>query len=213
MKPTGNLLLHAALAILVVMAPSCASTRTGGDVKSSNNAKTLTLDEWNQFAVEILSTVEGRLNLYRNDGSRTRQGPIVLAIGDFKNKTSQPLANFSTTKDVMYGQIRKVLVNSGLVSVNMDMAGGGGDVDTLLGQIDSLRNSGEYDQSTTTQAGSAQAPELILWGDIISINFKDGRKSNFEYALNLRLINTSTRLTIFEEQVQLKKQYIKGFFG
>jgi len=95
----------------------------------------------------------------------------------------------------------------------MDMAGSGGDVDSLLSQIDSLRNSGEYDQSTTTKAGSAQAPELILWGDIISIKFKDGRKSNFEYALNLRLINTSTRLTIFEEQVQLKKQYIKGFFG
>jgi len=210
MKPTATLLLTATLAVL---ASSCSSTRTGGDVKSSNDAKVLTMDEWNAFAQEILSTIEGRLNVYRNDSGRARRGPVVLAIGDFKNKTSQPLANFGTTKDVMYGQIRKVLVNSGLASVNMDMAGSGGDVDSLLGEIASLRASGEYDPATTTRAGSAQAPELILWGDIITITFDEGRRDNYEYALNLRLIDTSSRLTIFEEQVQLKKQYTRGWFG
>lgn len=207
MKKTAKIITLTSLAIL---AASCSSTRVGSNVKSSNSAKTITMEEWNTFANDILTTITPTLERrYYKKG----ENPVVIAIGDFKNKTSNPLASFENSKDVMYGQIRKTLVNSGLATVNMDMAGSGGDVDSLLGDLASLRMSGEYDQSTTTKAGSAQAPELILWGDIITIKFTEGRTTRTDYALNLRLIDTSTRTTVFEEQVQLKKSFTKGLFG
>jgi PBP1b-binding outer membrane lipoprotein LpoB len=168
------------------------------------------MDEWSSFAGQILTTITPAIDArWRAKG----MSPVVIAIGDFKNKTSQPLASFETSKEVMYQQIRRALVNSGKMTVNMDLAGSGGEVDSLIGSLDSLRMSGEYDQSTTTKAGSAQAPELVLWGDIISVKYEEGRTTNYGYALNLRLIDTSTRTTVVEEQVQLSKQFTKGLFG
>lgn len=181
-------------------------------MRSANSAKVITMQEYNAFAQEILGVVKPRLEVYKNDRV-TRRGPVILAIGDFKDKTSQYSANFANSKDVMYGQIRQVLVNSGLASVNMDLAGTGGDVDSLLKEIDSLRLSMAVDQATVAAPGSMPAPELILWGDIISIKFRDGRTDNYQYALNVRLVDTTTRGTIFEQQVQLDKQFYKGWFG
>ena len=57
----------------------------------------------------------------------------------------------------MYGQIRQAIVNSGLASVSMDVAAEERDVDSLLANINSLRASGEYDQSTVVGPGRRQA--------------------------------------------------------
>lgn len=197
---------------LSLFAVSCSSTRTGASVKSSNSAKVLTIDEYNKFAQEIVGAISGRIIRFNTSESK-QLGPVILAIGDFKDKTSQYSANFANSKDVMYGQIREVLINQGLASVNMDMAGSGGEVDSLLASINSLRASGEYNQSTVAGPGKRLAPELILWGDIISIKFKDGRKTNYQYALNVRLLSVETGASIFEKQVQLPKQFIRGWFG
>jgi len=61
--------------------------------------------------------------------------------------------------------------------------------------------------------GSKIFPDFIVWGDIISITFKDGRNTNYDYAVDLRLIDARTDLTVFEDQVQLSKQFTKGIFG
>ena len=198
---------------LSLLAVSCSTTRTSSNVVRSNSADVITMEEYNQFAQEILGVITPRVNQYKNDSSRRRRGPVVLAIGDFKDKTSQYNANFESSKDVMYGQIRQVIVNSGLASVNMDIPGSGGDTDSLLASIKSLRAAGEYDQSTVTGPGRRQAPELIVWGDIISIKFEDGRNKNYQYALNVRLLDVATGGSIFEQQVQLDKQYYRGWFG
>ena len=198
---------------LSLLAVSCSTTRTSSNVVRSNSAQTITMEEYNQFAQEILGVITPRVNQYKNDSSRMRRGPVVLAIGDFEDKTSQYSDNFKIDKDVMYGQIRQVIVNSGLASVSMDMAGSGGDTDSLLKSINSLRASGEYDQSMVPGPGRREVPELILWGDIISITFEDGRNKNYQYALNVRLLDVATGGSIFEQQVQLDKQFYKGWFG
>ena len=188
---------------------SCANTRTGSDRASANSAKEIRMQEYNKFAQDILSILQERLVEERKQLGR----PVVLAIGDFKNKTSNPLADFGRHKDIMYGRIRKTLVNSGLAQVNMGVKDLGGEVDSLLQSISSLRDSIEYDQSTVAGPGSKIAPDFIVWGDIISITFKDGRNTNYDYALDLRLIDARTGLTVFEDQVQLSKQFTKGIFG
>ena len=198
-----------ALLGMAALCSGCSSTRVGSDRSSANSAKVITMDEYNKFAQDILTILQPRLVMERQQRGRA----VVLAIGGFKNKTGSPLANFGTHKDIMYGQIRKTLVNSGLAQVDMDMAGSGGDVDSLLGSLPSLRDSNEYDQSTVAGPGSKIFPDFIVWGDIISITFKDGRNTNYDYAVDLRLIDARTDLTVFEDQVQLSKQFTKGIFG
>jgi hypothetical protein len=167
------------------------------------------MEEYNGLAQDILAILQPRLVLESQRLGR----PAYLAIGDFRNKTNKPLANFATNKDVMYGEIRKVLVNSGLVRVNMGMAGTGGETDSLLGNMASLRDSIEYDQSTVKATGTSKAPDFIVWGDIINVVYSEGRTTNNDYALNLRLIEVASELTVFEDQVQLQKQFQKGLFG
>lgn len=180
---------------------------------SANNAKLISMEEYNQFANEILTAITPRLTQFKDSPGRPWRGPVVLAIGDFKNKTAQPLANFSTSKDVMYGQIRQVIVNSGLATVNMSVAGTGGDVDGLLKNIAALATSDLSDGAGVGMLGKRQVPELILWGDIISISFRDGRRTSYQYALNVRLLDTQTGGSVFEQQVQLDKQFYRGWFG
>ena len=188
---------------------SCSTNRVSSDRTSINNSKTITMAEYNKFAQDILTILEPRLTKVAVQLGR----PAVLAIGDFRNKTSNSLGDFGTHKDIMYGQIRKTLVNSGLAQVNMDVAGGGGDVDSLLQSMASLRDSIEYDQSTVAGPGTSKAPDFIVWGDIINVEYSEGRTTNNDYALNLRLIEVASKLTVFEDQVQLSKQFTKGLFG
>jgi len=206
------------LFLLIALLAACSTTRVGSGTKSSNSSKVITQLEYNQWAGDIVISITPRLQAALTAPGRVRTGPVVLAMGDFKDKTAQAGANFTVTKDTLYGQVRKQLVNTGLVAISMDIAGqGGGDVDSLLQQIDSLRPSGEYDQGSTVRAGQAQAPEFILWGSILSIKFEGegafDRSINYHYAFDVRLIDTRTRLTVFEEQVQLAKQFDPGLFG
>jgi PBP1b-binding outer membrane lipoprotein LpoB len=186
---------------------SCATNRTGSNRVSANNSKIITMDEYNQFAQDILSILQQKLQTLRNDrGGR----PVRLAIGEFKNKTSNSLGDFGTHKDILYGQIRKVLVNSGLAQVSMDV---GEDTSRVVQENSSLRNSIEYDQSTVRQTGSMKNAEFIIWGDIVNISYSEGRTTNNDYALDLRLVDNESGYTVFEDQVQLQKQFTKGFFG
>ena len=91
--------------------------------------------------------------------------------------------------------------------------GTGGRTDSLVQGGDQLRNSSEYDQSTTTRAGQAQAYQLVLTGQIVTIEYTDGRTDRFDYAVNITLSDASTRASVFENQILLPKEFSRGIFG
>ena len=209
MKTLPTLLLCSAL----LLSSSCSSTRTGSDVKSTNSAKTLTAQEWNGFGEMIVDAINQTGVISRYYGKIG--SPVVLGIGDFINDTGRMSQNFSRTKDVMYASIREALVNGtgGMVSVNMDVKGDGGRTDSLVQGSGQLRGSAEYDQASTTNAGGAQAYALVLTGQIVTIEYQDGRTTRFDYAVNVTLTDAQTRGSVFEKQILFPKEMTRGLFG
>ncbi len=199
----------------LIGASACSSTRVGSAVKSTNSAKTITGAEWVDFAGLIAQTLNGSGVLARYFGQNGGR-PVVLAIGDFDTNVGRmSQKDFARTKDVMYAALRKQLVNGtgGMVSVNMDVKGTGGRTDSLVQSGDQLRGSIEYDQASTTKVGQAQAYQLVLNGQIITIEYTEGRTDRFDYAVNVALIDAKTRGTVFEDQVLLPKEMTRGLFG
>lgn len=196
-------------------ATACSSTRVGSRARTVNDAKTLTASEWVDFADVISDAINGSgvIDVYYGRGGNK---PVVLGIGDFSASVGRmSQKDFARTKDVMYAALRQALVNGmpGKVSVNMDVAGTGGRTDSLVQSGDQLRGSIEYDQTSTTKLGQAQAPKLVLSGQIVTIESQERRTTGFDYAVNLMLIDAASRGSVFEQQVILPKTFTKGFFG
>ena len=196
-------------------ATACSSTRVGSRARTVNDAKTLTANEWVDFADAISDAINASEVIdryYRLGGAK----PVVLGIGDFSASVGRmSQKDFARTKDVMYAALRESLVNStgGMASINMDVAGTGGRTDSLVQGSDQLRGDPEYDQATVTQAGQAQAYKLVLTGQIVTIESREGRTTGFDYAVNLTLTDASTRGSVFEKQVILPKTFTRGIFG
>lgn len=193
--------------LLIVFASSgCAQNRTGSQMKTINNAKTLSASEWDQFANWMKNSMiqNGVFDRYPGpDG-----GPTVIAIADWENNTSVPA--FTRDKTVMENAIRKTLVNSGKAFVNRDVGGTGAKADSLTQNIGELRGSAEYDQSTVPDLGSAKAPKLGLFMQINRIPVQDGRTTQYDYAVNCQLIDLKTKYSVWEEQFLMSKQFVRG---
>lgn len=209
---------HLVLALSLVTllgSTSCSSTGSGSSARSANSAKKLTASEWQDFASTISDTISQAKVIdryFEQNGGK----PVMLGIGDFRNDVARiSQTNFEREKDVMYSAIRESLVNGtgGKVSVTMDVAGDGGKTDSLVQGSGQLRGSIEYDQSTTTKVGQAQAYQLVLSGQIVTIEYSEGRTDRYDYAVNVQLTDASTRGTVFEKQVTLPKTFTRGFFG
>lgn len=197
------------LLLAASLAAGCSTTRTGGEVKSINVAKNITADEWAMFAQAMKDSMvqNGILERYRApDGE-----PVVIVIGDFLNDTDQP--DFTRTQAIMRNEITKTFVNANVAQVNMDFAGTGGDVDSVIRKIHELESSDVYDKETTTGLRKAQAPRLVLHGQFINVVYKEGRTTQYDYACAVKLIDVSSRTTRWEDQVIFPKQFTRGIFG
>ena len=147
------------LASCLVLLSACSTTRTGDRLVSMNEAKTLQADEWTSFANQLRESMSPSVN--RLVGQNNGQ-PLIMTLGNFVNKT--PRREFSDARDVMYNEIRKSLVNTGMVRVSMLGAGGSDDVDTVLAQIkEDTRSDPEFSSDSNVDAlGQAKKPEWVF---------------------------------------------------
>lgn len=181
---------------------------SGGGAKPLQQADTITAQDWQAFAEEIVTEMisSGRLDDYRDRFDRTP----VLAIGDFQNNTTNP--RFSRTREQMYNFIESALINSDKALVNRDYGGSGANVDQLLAQIQELQNDPNYDP-TSFESGAARIPQLILRGEINSDKIKSGRKTQYDYNLQVELLDTRERVAKWSYTIPLTKQATRGLFG
>ncbi|MCP3913969.1 MAG: hypothetical protein GY711_00255 [bacterium] len=185
------------LLVCALFLPACGSTGTTD----------LGPEDWTDFAAEMVTsmTETGVLERYRESGQ-----PVVIAIGDFRNDSTNPKA--SREKDFMYNEIREAIVNSGRAQVNMDIAGTGGHVDRLLQEIHHLVDDPRYDPNSR-EFGGAPIPRLVLHGQFISSERKSGRSTQVLYAASARLIEVQNATTVWEEQVILPTTFTRGILG
>lgn len=197
--------LTIALAALTTLG-ACSQTQT--TTASVNDAKVLTGQDWTDVAQQMVTSITRRdlPATYASNGQ-----PVVIAVGDFKNQTTRP--QFTRQKDFMYNALQTALVNSGQFTVNMDIAGAGGDIEDLIRDARTLRFDPEYNEQTTTREGTLRAPSLILYGEINSIRAEQGRTTQYDYQVNTRLIDVETGEAIWFGTVPLTKTFTRSFLG
>jgi len=198
----------AGLAACIAALPACSQTRT--TTGSINQANTLNAQDWNDVAQRIVATItaSGVAGRYSSNG----EAPVLI-LGDFNNDT--PVAAFTRQKDFMYNAIQTALINSNQFRVNMDIAGAGGDVETMIRDVRQLRGSDEYDQSTVADRGTLLAPDLILYGEIGGIKSQAGRTTQYDYQITTRLIDVRTGTTVpgGSATIGLSKTFTRGLLG
>lgn len=173
--------------------------------KPITNVDTVTGVEWEYFAENLLFSIDstGVFERYRGPNGQ----PVVIAMGDFVNKTSNP--RIREQKDFMYSKVRATLVNSGKAEVRMDIAGTGGTVDELLRSMQAMRNSPNFDAPTMEPA----MPRLILHGSFNEIRTQAGRSTQMEYQAWCILVDVDRGVSVWEGPVDLRKKYTRGILG
>jgi len=169
---------------------------------------TLTADDWRWAAGEMVRQMNEAGILRRYSGPANE--PVVVAIGDFQNRTSN--LNFTFNRNFMYNTIETALINSGQATVNMDIAGTGGTVDGLMKSIQDLRGSPLYDP-TTYAGGRARIPALILFGSIDASSVTSGNRTQYDYQVNVRLLDVETRTAVWSGLVDFSKQLNRAIIG
>jgi hypothetical protein len=53
----------------------------------------------------------------------------------------------------------------------------------------------------------------VLFGEIVSIESREGRRTQYDYAVNLRLLSVRDGASVWEDQIVFTKQFEKGLFG
>lgn len=192
--------MHALLfCVLALTISSCANM-------SRNSAyaqdKTVTLDEWSQWAEAITASVVSGLSDYPKG--------TTLAIGDFTNNSTR--MDVAQDKDVFLGTLQKKLVNSKLVKVTRLYGGTAGRVDSVTRQSGDLVNDPQFKQGSTQGLyGEAEAAQVVL-----SMAFNQKRTVNdrgdnvFENYFQIELIDQRSKTMIYSDDVRLNKQ--EGYY-
>ncbi len=200
----------AALLMVPLVLSACfgGGVRTGDDVRDPINAvNTITASEWLGFSEQLRTSMmeSGVLGRYVGPNGE----PVPLMIGDFMNKTGNP--SFETQRSIMYNSLTSSLTKTNQVNVLADAGGTGADIDRSLADAQALHGSDAYDKSKLVQTGKFVGPRLILSGSFISGPLiAEGFRKQADYAVDMRLLDVETGLSVWEDQVPFIKQGRRG---
>ncbi|ARN57562.1 penicillin-binding protein activator LpoB [Sedimentisphaera salicampi] len=183
-----------------VLLAGCTSPTRNIDVRNDEGKAVMALDyrDFDQAASRMVQDMVQKGVLTKPDGSR-----YVVATGDIKNDTTQ---YFDT--DQLMAKIESEMLNTGKVVFTSAVSGRKeGATDKMIEETRKLRESDEFDQSTTIDKGRLIAPELSISGKIIQRNISyDQNTQQVEYYFQLSLTDLTTGMRYWQNEVVLGKR-------
>ena len=179
-----------------VLAAGCGQETTNIDVMHDDGKAVMALDyrDFDQAASKMVQSMLGSGALKKQEGGR-----YVVATGRIINDTTQRIDT-----DQLMVKIETELLNS--QQAVMTSAVGSG-TDELLHETRELRDSEEFDQSTTAKRQTLQAPELTISGKIFQRNIRYDRKTDqVEYYFQLKLSNVTSGLRFWQDETLIGKR-------
>ncbi|MBN1975251.1 MAG: penicillin-binding protein activator LpoB [Sedimentisphaerales bacterium] len=187
-----SIILFAGLLIAGCGEPATTNIDTTND--SAGAVMSLDYRDFDQAASKMVQSLLGSGRLGKSDGSR-----YVLATGRILNNTTQRIDT-----DQLMLKVRREITNSGQ-GVFSAVVGPGSDK-TLL-ETRELRESDEFDTSTTAEKRTLIAPELTIQGKIHQVIVPLARnRQQVEYYFQLELSEVKTGLTYWQEEVLVGKR-------
>ncbi|AQQ08512.1 putative lipoprotein [Sedimentisphaera cyanobacteriorum] len=183
-----------------VLLAGCAAPTRNIDVRNDEGKAVMALDyrDFDQAASKMVQDMVQKGVLTKPDGSR-----YVVATGDIKNDTTQ---YFDT--DQLMAKIESEMLNTGKVVFTSAVSGRKeGATDKMIEETRKLRESDEFDQSTTIDKGRLIAPELSISGKIIQRNISyDQNTQQVEYYFQLSLSDLTSGMRYWQNEVVLGKR-------
>ena len=193
--------------ILVILGMAgCRTSRvTYVDPESNEGITTIRnidIHDWNSAAEKNINSLL-QSGVLGNDINKKK----VIMVSHIRNNTTEHIDT-----DLLTKKIRIALNRSGKV-LTTTAVGVGGPEDEASMAVRELRESAEFDQSTTQQQGTLVAPDYSLSGKIIQSNTKAGKYKQSAFAFQLSLTDLKNGLAVWEEEVQIVKKGKKASVG
>ncbi|WP_104733442.1 penicillin-binding protein activator LpoB [Helicobacter felis] len=127
----------------------------------------------------------------------------VIAVSDVINDTMQHFDTQQLTQLVI--QTLKDQIH-GKFYVTKAIAGSGGSEDAMINRARQLRNNDEFNQETTKEKGTLDAPDLSLSGKVIQRNAKvSSSKQRIDYIFILSLTSIGNGLEVWSREFPISK--------
>lgn len=179
-----------------ILTVGCEQKTTNIDTINDQAGAVMSLDyrDFDQAASKMLQSLLGSGRLKKEDGGR-----YVIATGRILNDTMQRIDT-----DQLMVKIERDITNSGQ---GVFTAAVGPGSDQTLMESRQLRDSDEFDQSTTAARKTLIAPELTIAGKIFQRNVPmDRNRQQVEYYFQLELSDVKTGLSFWQDEVLVGKR-------
>ena len=179
-----------------LLAAGCSTPTTNIDTINDQEGAVMALDyrDFDQAASKMVQSMLGSGALKKEGGGR-----YVVATGRIINDTMQRIDT-----DQLMAKIETEILNSGQAVMSSAV---GPESDQLLHDTRQLRDSDEFDTSTTAEKKTLIAPELTIAGKIFQRNIRlDRNRQQVEYYFQLQLNDVKTGLRFWQDEVLVGKR-------
>ncbi len=184
------------LTMVCILAAGCAQETTMIDIRNDEGKAVMALDyrDFDLAASKMVQSMLGSGALKKQEGGR-----YVVATGRIVNDTTQRIDT-----DQLMVKIETEILNSGQAVMTSAIGSGS---DELLHNTRELRDSEEFDQSTTAKRNTLQAPELTISGKIFQRNIRyDRNRQQVEYYFQLKLSDVKSGLRFWQDETLIGKR-------
>jgi uncharacterized protein (TIGR02722 family) len=191
-----NTKLFSIVMLAGILIVGCEPKTTNVDIINDQGPAVMGLDyrDFDQAASNMIQSMLSSGALKKQGGGR-----YVIAKGQIINDTMQRIDT-----DQLMAKIETEILNSGQAVMTAAVGPG---TDQMLQEARQLRESDEFDQSTTVEKHTLIAPELTIAGKIIQRNVTVNRSTERpEYYFQLKLSDVKTGLTLWSDEKQIVKQ-------
>lgn len=126
--------------------------------------------------------------------------PKIVAISDIINDTTQKI-----DVEILSRELVRAMRKSGKFRLTMAVARSGGSVDGMIKDSRDLRDNKEFNQYTTAEEGTLNAPSLSLSGKIGQSIRRIGNNKKVDYYILLTLTDIKTGEVIWDDQKDISK--------
>ncbi len=179
-----------------LLAAGCSEPTSNIDIVNDDAGALMALDyrDFDQAASKMVQSMLGSGALKKEGGGR-----YVVATGRIVNDTMQRIDT-----DQLMVKIETEILNSNQAVMTSAV---GPDSDQLLHDTRQLRDSDEFDTSTTAAKKTLIAPELTIAGKIFQRNIRlERNRQQVEYYFQLQLSDVKTGLRFWQDEVLVGKR-------
>lgn len=179
-----------------VMLMGCNGAKNASYVKDSGDYVSFGIDYH-----DIDKVIEKNIrSLLASEYARTIQGKKLLVISDITNETSEDI-----DVELIARKLAREMRQSKKFSLTNALSGSGAKSDRMIKDSRKLTQDSAYNQRTTQESGTLEAPELSLSGKFIQRNKKIGKVTRLDYIFLLTLSEIKSGRVLWDHEEVISK--------